>query len=188
MAIIIEGFDGSGKSTLASALSSKLKMYNYHVGPHPESQKDILACLDRQQKLMKHDVIIDRVTCISEAVYHDKMHDEDLAIARKNIAEDSNSIIIYCRPTTRNLVDLSNHQLKDYDSEESIQFVIDNMHEIIRRYDTIFENLPHIRYDFTDDQIDLKWLADELYMVQNVPGHKDELLERLSYDDDPLKP
>ena len=184
MAIIIEGYDGSGKSTLAQELSAKLKLFVHHPGPSAKTESGIKHDLDMQTHLYGQNIILDRVTCISEACYWDKLDDQILALARREMYNDDKSIVIYCRPSNRHLVDMSNHQTKDYETEEGIENAIDNMHSIIDAYDELFESTknPHIRYDYTDNQINMNWFLSELALTQLVPGYRDLLMERLGYD------
>lgn len=144
MAIILEGFDNSGKSTLASLISWPTS----HPGPRPKDEVHESKCLAEQRLIVSTNVVMDRVTAISQMAYTG-----DMTQIRKNYAMEmaKNSLLIYCRPPIEKITDFSNHEVKSYDDEKWIRYIQDNCVVIVERYDSIMSLLPHIVYDWTDE-------------------------------------
>jgi len=182
MGIIIEGMDNSGKSTLAAKISDKLKMPIYHPGPAPVTVSAAEVHLQEQKDMSKCFLLFDRVTCMSDAVYNPERL-SDLYLSYRKQMSNSN-IVIYCRPPVRTIVDFSNHEVKDYDSEEHLKKVIDGMHEYIHRYDAMMNVMPHIKYDWTDDQVNIQDFCNILLKSMVIPGYYQKLQIGYIYDED----
>lgn len=157
--IIIEGPDNAGKSTLAHKLGLEYK----HPGPAPINNFELNMCLHTQLQLMKLPIVHDRVTCISHQVYNEGWFNNHLLrqyldqfIACKQV------LFIYCRPSESHLMNFAHHKAKDYDTEDHIKRVINNQHQFIQLYDKIFESIPHIVYDFTDQDMFKYKFIDEI--------------------------
>jgi predicted ATPase len=162
MSIIIEGVDNSGKSTLAKKLATRFGMFIEHPGPAAESadqavEQAMVGYIDSQ---VKTNAIFDRVPFISEIAYgKHKMSasDKPYNVIRDKLIYESNAILIYCRPPTAKIVDMESHKEKEYDTEEHLEFVYQNLYSIINRYDDYFEGIPHIEFDWTsctEDEIE----------------------------------
>lgn len=153
--IILEGADNSGKSTLADKFS-KMGLRVHPAGPAPKGKQEELDCLRTQYHLASQDgCVLDRVTCISQQIYADRMFDKVLSTALMQIMELPSTVLVYCRPPNRVLMDMSTHKVKTYDTEEHLQKIIENQHKYIERYDSLMSTLPAIVYDWTDQSLDV---------------------------------
>lgn len=156
--IILEGADNSGKTTLAKQLAESGRSV-YSAGPAPKSKEEEIQCLEEQLARCRVKVLHDRVTAISQQVYADRLFDSSLVSYLLRMRTDG-AIVVYCRPPERTLMDLSNHQVKSYDTEEHLQKIIDNQHTFIGRYDAIMATVPHVLYDWTDPQMNVNAYRD----------------------------
>jgi hypothetical protein len=146
--IVLEGPDNAGKSTLADYLCKRFDLPKYTAGPAPKTQYEMIQCYLRQSELSSTACVHDRVTCISQSVYSGPSR---LADAELDLMIDTpGCVFVYCRPPERVLMDFSNHRIKSYDTEESLSKIMDNQHEFIKRYDSLFAKIPHVQYDWTE--------------------------------------
>lgn len=153
--IIIEGADNSGKSTLAAKFS-RVGLPVYPAGPAPKNRQEEIDCLRNQHSLARSNFgVMDRVTCISQQIYADRMFDKVLGAALMQLMEFDSTVLIYCRPPNRTLMDMSTHKVKAYDTEEHLQKIIDGQHKYIDRYDSLMSTLPAVVYDWTEPSINV---------------------------------
>jgi hypothetical protein len=89
-------------------------------------------------------------------------------------------MMVYCRPPDRILMDFSTHKLKSYDTEESIKKIVDNQHTYIERYDAIMAKIPHLTYDWTDDQMSKDMISDLLMATQYSENEWNRLQQQLA--------
>lgn len=145
--IILEGFDGAGKTTLANKLKFPVK----HAGGPPKTLQQLITNLKEQGAWCGQRVILDRVTCISHQVYGNNMYDTKLMHCLRQMLDCKNTILVYCRPPDEVLLDFSNHEIKEHDSEEHIEDLKRNVRLYIDRYDELMSPLIHVKYDYTVD-------------------------------------
>lgn len=149
--IIIEGMDNSGKSTLAK----KLGLKTIHPGPAPESDSIELECMEYQLSIAQEPVIMDRITCISQQVYQNRLFDSKYTAFLHRMLSTPKCIVVYCRPPKEVILNFESHCKKSYDTEESINNLIKNGSALIDRYDELMKTIPNIKYDFTKFFMDL---------------------------------
>jgi len=162
MPIVIEGPDNAGKSSLANDIATRLGGLVIHAGPpvsdYSKMAKDIAQMdLDLANPEHRNDVF-DRAACISESVYQNHCGADDLALTggiQRLLARDT--ILIYCRPPSSTLMDFSTHLTKAYDTEETMQKIVDNAHLYIERYDEVFSKIPHINFSWIDAVDNKNW-------------------------------
>lgn len=142
MKIVLEGVNGCGKSTLAKYLSDHFNLKVFHPGPRPVN--DEAAVLDTLSQLITRKGIFDRVTPISRLAYegvdnlsenHVEYLNTFLNVMKKQF------IFIY-------LIGEGEHILKPYYTDDHILDIRQNRKIIKKRYSEIFENIPHLKYDF----------------------------------------
>lgn len=154
MAIVLEGPDGAGKTSLARRLQQVApNLMYYHSGGAPSSDEQENEFIAHQVELAgRSDVVIDRLTCISQQVYRDgRLWEPKLKRGLEDVLMRDHTFIIYCRPSTDHLMSPEKLNWRDVETEEYKQEVIRNQHKFIERYDKLFQTLPHIHYDFSDD-------------------------------------
>ena len=155
--IILESANGGGKSTLGKELSRILDMPYHHAGPSPgDSTGAFKACLS-QLALLKQGVIMDRVTPISRLVYEEPLKDKErfmLELFQKEMLECSN--VVYCTGE-------GYFTDKDYYPVGHFTKVLEDKEKIRSKYDKVFTEIPHYRYDWRVDNINnlLERLRDE---------------------------
>jgi adenylate kinase family enzyme len=158
MSLVLEGADNSGKTTLAKdlrQLNPKLKYF--HSGSAPrDADHESMCLLHQYEKCAQPNMIIDRVTCISQQVYGNRIFEHTLMQELDKLLRIG-TIIIYCRPSTDRLMSFEKFTWRDEESEEYKQQVIKNQHEYIDRYDKVMASIPHIMYDF-DEETPAAWL------------------------------
>lgn len=148
--IILEGPDNSGKSSLAAELGLTYR----HPGPAPINDAALDECLATQLSIMRSPIVHDRVTCISHQIYNPGWFlDPKLLLNLRQMIECEDVLFIYCRPPESHMMNFAHHKAKDYDTEEHIKKVIDNQHKYIAGYDELFDSIPHVVYDFTDQDM-----------------------------------
>lgn len=137
--IIIEGFDCAGKTTLAHALSNMLNVPMHQLGGPTRDEADVEACLIKCLTRMRQRCVQDRVTHISESVYSMLTNPKKAVIALNSIREVTHAeLIIYCRPPTEFLLsELTKHQMKEGDTLEHCQTIVDGAPTLIRLYDSM---------------------------------------------------
>lgn len=145
--IILEGFDNSGKSTLANKLGLPVK----HAGGPPKDFKQLVANLEEQLEHCGKPVILDRVTCISDQVYGNKMFDSHLQAYLRQMLKCKNTVLVYCRPPIETILNFSDHQVKAHDTEEHLEDIKSNAIKYIDRYDQLMSTIDHVKFDYTKD-------------------------------------
>jgi ABC-type lipoprotein export system ATPase subunit len=137
--IIVEGFDGSGKSFLAKHLAAQLEMDLFWAGGPPGSFEATMKCATEQ--LYKKNTVFDRITCISEVCYNNKLnsylYSALTGCMHQHVA--NGDIIIYCS----HIIGADDTGYNDPTHLDKIKIYSS---EIIRRYDNLFSVVPHIRY------------------------------------------
>ena len=162
MSLVLEGADNSGKTTLAKDLRQLNPRLKYlHAGSAPRDEDhEALCMLHQYEKCARPNVIVDRVTCISQQVYQNKVFDSRYMRELDKLLRIG-VLIVYCRPSTDRLMSFEKFTWRDEESEAYKQKVLDNQHEYIHRYDKIMEQVPHIHYDF-DEEMPAAWLRKML--------------------------
>jgi adenylate kinase family enzyme len=178
--IAFEGPDNAGKSTLAKYVSEKYGLAYFTAGPAPKNEEELGLCLDEQYARSAYPIVQDRLTCISHKIYHWDFEFLDLEISRNMIRHSKRFMMVYCRPPDRILMDFSTHKLKSYDTEESIKKIVDNQHTYIERYDAIMAKIPHLTYDWTDDQMSKDMISDLLMATQYSENEWNRLQQQLA--------
>jgi hypothetical protein len=145
VAIIVEGFDNSGKSTLAQNFGLEV----LHPGPKPKGKWEEIRCLEEQQKSARLPVVLDRVTCISNQVYGDRMMEPYLKDAMDRLLSTHGCILIYCRPDLDSILDFSKHTVQAHDDLRQIEWMKKNALRLVSQYDQLMRSVPHMKYDWT---------------------------------------
>jgi hypothetical protein len=140
--IIVEGPNSAGKSTLCAALSRQMGRRTTHSGTQPDDLDE--ACQTQLNQLLDG-VIVDRITPISELVYHPES--AELFNHKDWLRWMTNSsMVIYCTadgiPTN-----------KEYYPEGHYDELIKDRSTIRQRYDDIMSTILHIKYDYHTDSI-----------------------------------
>lgn len=163
--IILEGADGSGKSTLAQQLAEALDVPVYNIGRTPgtpEGCTDFMElCFERAHSGQVN--IQDRVTQISEAIYgavfgREHVPPDVFELAQKRLLR-APVMVIFCHVEDFDQVVQTQ---EDYETEEDIQRVADNLMRLRSLYEDFFNRFPHAnirKYDYTTDS--LEELIDE---------------------------
>lgn len=148
MKIVVEGYDASGKSTLAQALADRLGCSVLEAGPPPKN--NMVAVSDSLAQLDAKNVVHSRITPISRLAYQldSDIHHTEMLWGFVKTFQDAGALFIYC--TGRADV----HEVKDYDTEEHLEYLEKNESTIRRRYVEIFDKVPHIKYDFRIDDME----------------------------------
>ena len=179
--IVVEGPDNSGKSTLIKWIKKNLDVvelkHNRHGPPSGawEIKLRTEIILDSAiRSSHKNGTIVDRFSLIGESIYGPILRGKDLwteipqdKIRLEKVFNDLDPFIIYCRPDTDTILDLSHHQIKDYDTEEHILNINKNQKLIVQAYDNYFArtSLHHFyKYNYKRGEealIELKQLLGE---------------------------
>jgi hypothetical protein len=144
VAIILEGFDNSGKSTLAEQFGLPV----VHPGPRPKTWEEEIICMDNQLADARLPIVMDRITCISSRVYKQKNAQEYYDYLQQMV-DTKCCVIIYCRPPTHTILDMSRHSTKTYDTKEHLKDLHRNANLYIGAYDKLFSSVPHLAYNYT---------------------------------------
>lgn len=144
MAIILEGADNSGKSTLAQKFGLEVK----HPGPRPKTWSEENNCLEGQLRDCGLNMVMDRVTCISSQVYTRKLFDKRYMNYLDRMVYTTGCVVIYCRPPTDVILDMSNHEIKPYDTPKHLKDLAENAESYLKAYDLLFASLPHLVYNY----------------------------------------
>lgn len=147
--IILEGMDGSGKSTLAKWLNHIFMIPVIHPGA-PPSTEDLETGMMIEQSLKMHkNIIMDRVTCISQQVYQKKLGDTRYTPFNEMFSKSDSTLIIYCRPPDSLLLDANHHKPSPHDTPEMLKLVNDNLELFTRSYDILMSKTKHVVYNYT---------------------------------------
>jgi len=141
-AIVLEGFDGAGKSTLAKSLSDWLDRPVHTIGGPPAN--NFMAEVNCFQQWMKlnRSIIMDRCTPISRLCYEDHLPNWHVrSLHRWLNSFKSKALVIYCRP--REFM----HEPSLHDTPEHLERIHRDGRHIIRKYDALMDNVPHIKFD-----------------------------------------
>lgn len=162
--IIVEGPDNSGKSTLINQLIKDLglTLAEQKVKGPTKSLLDItsraLDVLHQCSVIGPDKAITDRFSLISEEIYgpicrgqNRWNEDRGIYLSLWNIVDSFNPIIIYCRPPLPVLLNMDNHQVKDYDTKEHLESIESNQVKLIEKYDLFFKFHPCRLYDYTKE-------------------------------------
>lgn len=149
--IIVEGPDNSGKSTLVSTLIKEFKLTKlkpYKNGPPSNEEDNYYNSLSIVNEAIRHpnkNCICDRLSLIGESIYGPICRGKDLwvnSFGHKmkllNSLRYMDPFIIYCRPPTSIVLDMTSHKLKEYDTEEHINQIKSNKRLILEAYDNYF--------------------------------------------------
>ena len=184
MKIILEGVDNSGKTTLANHILKEVRSATYHhPGGKPEHWPAEQACCVQQLQLLNIDnVILDRITPISQQIYNPDPGSDLTRI--KYIAEMrfKGAVFIYCRPSTDRLMRVDEFTWREGESEEHKQKIIRNQHRFIDAYDRVMGSIPHITYDYEnpDSVIVLHKIIQAMQGDQSSANWIDQLIESTS--------
>lgn len=143
--IIIEGMDNSGKSTLAT----KLGLEVIHPGPAPSTYEIEQGFLESQLRDARLPIVMDRVTCISQQVYQNKLFDQRYMDFLNRMLATPHCIVIYCRPPDKVILNLDTQEIKEYDTVESMAKLKANASNYIKSYDKLMSKIPHLLYNYT---------------------------------------
>jgi thymidylate kinase len=155
MRIILEGPDNAGKTTLARLVTANIghRIRYFHPGGRPKTLQDELSCMKQQERLLGEDnILIDRVTAISQQVYSPS-DDSEINYWRSQGLEhllQQNPVVIYCRPSTDRLMRFQDFTWRDGETEQFKQEIIEGQHRFIERYDKLMQTVPCLTYDFDD--------------------------------------
>lgn len=149
--VIVEGPDNSGKSTLVSMLEKELDIKATHSGGPANTEAEIIERMDRIQTKVFDKVLFDRVPCISDQVYAHVLRGGSPFEKTKHLKRliMHEPLIIYCRPPTHILIKLDDHVVKAHETVEHVEAVKANRHKLIKRYDDLMKDIPHIFFDWT---------------------------------------
>jgi hypothetical protein len=151
--LILEGCDNSGKTSLANSLVAVVGDLRYfHPGGRPTDFSHEVRCMAEQYELLSTtgNIVIDRVTSISQQVYNPDESHNDLRMSEREAILALNPVIVYCRPSTDRLLRTQDLTWRDDESEEHKQKIIRHQHEFVKRYDEMFAKIPCISYDYED--------------------------------------
>jgi thymidylate kinase len=148
--IILEGPDNGGKTTLGKVLSEALHIPVLHGGGPPNSKAEA----EKRIKIIfddKDTVIYDRAIQISEGIYAPIFRGStyfNTRTALSKLQKKHNPIIIYCRPPTHRIIKLEEKDFRPGEEVDHIKRVKENQGKIIKAYDELFGEVPHIRYNY----------------------------------------
>lgn len=166
MRIILEGPDNAGKTTLAQRLADSCGpevVRYFHPGGKPDSVQAELDCLEEQLDLLRGgNVIIDRVTSISQRVYNSDPRNDLMRADYWSLMEQQNPVVIYCRPSTDRLLRTQDFTWREGESDEHKEKIITRQHEFVAAYDKLFQSIPCLSYDF-DDAVHREMIYTKLY-------------------------
>lgn len=143
--IVLEGMDGTGKSTFAKRLALPV----VHPGAPPKTREQEERFFGEQFLKANQPLIYDRITCISQQVYQDKLFDPWYWRPLWKMISQSHCLIVYCRPPDEVVLDFSNHTVEAHDDPKQMEYVRQNGKRLLAAYDTLMATVPHATYDFT---------------------------------------
>lgn len=152
--IILEGADNSGKTTLANALRENSSLTYFHPGGPPGSKENELACMVEQREVLYNgisSVVMDRCTAISQQVYAPETVMNQVRKAWLTDVLATGTLLVYCRPGTDWLMSFEHFTWRDGESEEHKKLILEKQHTFIERYDAVMHGLPHIGYDYRNE-------------------------------------
>lgn len=155
MRIILEGPDNAGKTSLAKRLIEACgpeKVGYFHPGGKPDGVEAELKCLEHQTHLLRQsNILIDRITAISQQVYNPDGGMNELRREALNNIMSMQPVMIYCRPSTDKLLRVQDLTWREDEDEAHKQKIIRNQHTFVERYDLIFSTTPCISYNYEDE-------------------------------------
>lgn len=156
--IVLEGMDNTGKTTLANKLSFPV----IHPGPAPLTLVEETKCLDDQLNNSDKHLVMDRITCISQQIYQDKLFNYRYMDYLRKMQEYPNFTLVYCRPPIHRILSFDTHKVKPYDTVESLNKIRDNAIRYVELYDELMSKVKHIVYDYTKhlDEIIIPLIKD----------------------------
>jgi len=160
--IILEGPDGMGKSTLAKYIAGRLSWTVNEIGKSPGGPDQVREYADRCVALSSAQIVQDRVTQISEWIYGKTFDRPSLTDAeflewqRKMLLQ--NPVVIYCRVNDLSKVTQTR---EEYDTEETIQRINDNLDVLRDRYDSVMWGGLYAKHLITYDYTNMT--QEELY-------------------------
>ena len=161
--IVVEGPDNSGKSTLIDWMIKSLPVHlikhDRHGPPSGAWEIKTRTEIILQKAISspyKKGTVVDRFSLIGESIYGPILRGKDLwteiprdKIRFEQVFNNLDPFIIYCRPDKSTILDMSHHQLKDYDTKEHVCNVTKNQELIIQAYDNYFARMaPHRFYKY----------------------------------------
>lgn len=162
--ILIEGPDNSGKSTLVEQLTVEFNLFKCDR-PHgpPKTPEELYnRTMDVQNFYKSRMFIMDRNPIIGENIYGpilrnqnmwDLIPEEDKLDCEANFFSKiigHTIFLIYCRPPREVLLDLSTHQVKDYDTKEHLESLSKNKSRIVDAYDRFMSEWATYTYNYKD--------------------------------------
>jgi adenylate kinase family enzyme len=156
MRVILEGPDNAGKTTLANKLR-ELGVEYFHPGGPPKDYSAEVDCMTQQRAKLGvlSNIVMDRVTCISQQVYNHHVGYNEARNLYLNELLAVHPILIYCRPSTDRLMRKQDFTWRDGETEEHKQKIIEGQHLFIGRYDDLMQRTPHIVYNFEDSSAEM---------------------------------
>ena len=160
--ILVEGPDNSGKSTLIDQLTKEFNLFKCERphGPPKTPQELYNRTMDVQNFYASKMFIMDRNPVIGESIYgpilrgHDMWTDipsSDRIDCEANLFSKlitHTIFLIYCRPPLETLLDLSTHQVKDYDTKEHLESLSKNKAKIVDAYDKFMSRWATYTYNY----------------------------------------
>lgn len=150
MKIILEGPDSSGKSTLAENILRQLPSYYsiYRAGGPPKTEAEFFKRIEDTLKLKN--VIFDRHSLVSEPIYGQlrgtDLHKRPQFQVSLNLFYNTPGIaFVYCYKDQ-----LSNHEIKPYDSKEHLNLVEQNFNRIVDGYNKWALQYANLIYRYED--------------------------------------
>ena len=147
--IIVEGPDGHGKSFLARQLANYYECALFTCGPAPKDEIALMEYILLQAEAVKAgDVVMDRVTALSQQVYNivirNKEHDH---LLRNELTAHikRGAVFVYCNTRHPKMV------AEDYDDPAHDEKVKQNLSLLddVYRMEMIEARVPFIEYDYT---------------------------------------
>lgn len=165
--VIFEGADASGKSTLAREIAKASGRPLYLAGGKPKDNGEMWRMIGEQAKALEEGKLVDRVSSISQQVYRDGLWLDQGLLAAVQDHLRIGSLIVFCRPPDKIMLDPSYHEWKPYDTEEWKVNILKNQATYMQRYDILMAQLPCVIYDWTSEE---GHHIKELLMDLDTPG------------------
>ena len=140
--IIVEGPDNSGKSTLIQTLSSQLKLPSARTYRMPQTEEDIQRW-HNWANAAPYPLILDRHSSISDLVYSPVIRNTQPSSSLRLASACRNGhYLIYCRPHWDTIE-------RSYNEREQLEGTHEKLHDLIRAYDNLMEELdPNFIYNW----------------------------------------